>query len=335
MAWRQALLALTCTTICKVCAAPDTLQQLTELNRLGVLDSAEFERAQSRLQSMKRTGMPRLHPYLSLVESLVDDAASPTQTQNIAGSLSQLVTLKVAGMLTDEEFAAAKQVLLSQGLQATSISESTVDSQLITWEELKLHNTSDDLWTAIHGEVYNFSCFSSNPSCYSHPGGLAVIEKFAGADATVGFEEAGHQPGIAARKGLADLVIGKMAAPAISDPMLKYTSNSEEEKAPYGANPEKWAALAEKYGGGAEGKGFPPGGWRAVIGRSTWHFIHSTAGKYPKRNPTPEQEAAMRGLLYVLEQHYPCEKCRYALPDEIKQLPPMPTGNREDLSAAL
>lgn len=53
----------------------------------------------------------------------------------------------------------------------------------ISREELQKHNSADDCWLLLHGEVYDLTKFSKN-----HPGGAYIIQKYAGKDATDSFQ---------------------------------------------------------------------------------------------------------------------------------------------------
>jgi cytochrome b involved in lipid metabolism len=57
----------------------------------------------------------------------------------------------------------------------------------ISWEEVRRHDTEDDLWVVFGGHVYDVSSFAKN-----HPGGLEVLLNGAGKDMTRGFENAHH-----------------------------------------------------------------------------------------------------------------------------------------------
>ncbi|RCK64200.1 Cytochrome b2, mitochondrial [Candida viswanathii] len=54
---------------------------------------------------------------------------------------------------------------------------------LLSWEEVAKHNKKDDCWVVIHGKAYDLSGFLDE-----HPGGLGIILKYAGKDATKAFD---------------------------------------------------------------------------------------------------------------------------------------------------
>ena len=53
--------------------------------------------------------------------------------------------------------------------------------------EIEKHNTIDDLWVVIDGEVYDLSSFAAN-----HPGGQKVLLRMVGRDAKAAYDAAGH-----------------------------------------------------------------------------------------------------------------------------------------------
>jgi hypothetical protein len=62
-----------------------------------------------------------------------------------------------------------------------------IDLPVISWDEVRRHNTADDLWVVFSGHVYDLSSFAKN-----HPGGLEVLLKGVGKDLTKAFENANH-----------------------------------------------------------------------------------------------------------------------------------------------
>lgn len=69
--------------------------------------------------------------------------------------------------------------------------------------EVLKHNTKDDLWLIIHGNVYDVTKFIDE-----HPGGEEVLVDVGGTDATDAFEDIGHSED--ARETLATLKLGKL-----------------------------------------------------------------------------------------------------------------------------
>lgn len=68
----------------------------------------------------------------------------------------------------------------------------------------------------------------------------------------------------------------------------------------------------------------------ALLGRSTWTFLHTTAAYYPIKAP-PETQDNMRRLLGSLSLLYPCLPCQEDFHDKVRQHPPDVSG-REGLS---
>lgn len=286
-----------------------SMAQLSSLKSLGALSDAEHAAALVRLEGGTPAG--EAAPVLLL---------SPPANKSLAGSLAQLGALQQAGMLSDDEFAQAKAALLGGGeASGGAVAAAEYVPGSVTWEELAQHTTKDNAWVAIHDEVYDFSCFFATPDpCFVHPGGTDIILEWAGKDGTEAFAAAGHRQGIVQRKGLGEMLVGKMTTPGAG------LAEKPDSGPPYGAHPAEWAREVDGVA-----VGFPPGGWRTVIGRSTWHYLHSSAAKYPEHSPAPEQEAGMKALVTSLGALYPCEACRYALGPELESLPPIPTATRK------
>ena len=68
----------------------------------------------------------------------------------------------------------------------------------------------------------------------------------------------------------------------------------------------------------------------AVLGRSTWTFLHTTAAYYPLRAP-PDTQNNMFKLLSSLSLLYPCVPCADDFQEKVKESPPDVSG-REGLS---
>jgi cytochrome b involved in lipid metabolism len=62
-----------------------------------------------------------------------------------------------------------------------------IDLPVISWDEVRRHDTEDDLWVVFSGHVYDLSSFAKN-----HPGGLEILLRGVGKDLTKAFENANH-----------------------------------------------------------------------------------------------------------------------------------------------
>ncbi|KAL5467687.1 hypothetical protein EMCRGX_G031950 [Ephydatia muelleri] len=62
------------------------------------------------------------------------------------------------------------------------------EERIITWEEVKKHNSAKSLWVVINGKVYDVTEFAAS----EHPGGDEVLLEHAGTDSTLDFEDVGH-----------------------------------------------------------------------------------------------------------------------------------------------
>ena len=74
-----------------------------------------------------------------------------------------------------------------------------------TKEEVKKHNTKDDCWLIIKGQVYNVTEFLS-----IHPGGSSIVVSVGGQDATEYFDEL-HKPDILEEVG-SKYIIGELCS---------------------------------------------------------------------------------------------------------------------------
>lgn len=58
--------------------------------------------------------------------------------------------------------------------------DSNVQMNNFTWNEVKRHNSKNDLWIVIDGYVYDITNFQKK-----HPGGSKVVNFYSGQDASV------------------------------------------------------------------------------------------------------------------------------------------------------
>jgi cytochrome b involved in lipid metabolism len=102
---------------------------------------------------------------------------------------------------TDAESSAVSES--SQG-ETVTIDE-PAPTREITLDEVALHNTPEDCWTVVDGNVYDLSNFVS-----SHPGGQSAIQKICGIDGTETFTGKHGGQG-APNQRLSTLKIGELA----------------------------------------------------------------------------------------------------------------------------
>jgi len=68
---------------------------------------------------------------------------------------------------------------------SSSIGGSSSGTKQFSWPEIKEHNNvGHDFWIVVHGKVYNLTKYLPY-----HPGGVAILARFAGDDATTAFDE--------------------------------------------------------------------------------------------------------------------------------------------------
>ncbi|KAF4471538.1 cytochrome-b5 reductase [Fusarium albosuccineum] len=86
------------------------------------------------------------------------------------------------------------------------------DGPEFTAKEVAAHNTSEDCWMTIQGQVYDVTKY-----IHDHPGGADILVEAAGKDATIDFDNAGHSED--AFEIMADYRVGKYkGAPARGAP---------------------------------------------------------------------------------------------------------------------
>ncbi|KAM0791473.1 hypothetical protein ACM66B_005926 [Microbotryomycetes sp. NB124-2] len=72
---------------------------------------------------------------------------------------------------------------------AIGFDKAIVEHSLVERDQVAQHNSKDDLWMIINGKVYDLTSFAPN-----HPGGIKVLLKYAGKDATEEYDPI-HPPG--------------------------------------------------------------------------------------------------------------------------------------------
>ncbi|KAF5396847.1 Cytochrome b5 type B [Paragonimus heterotremus] len=110
-------------------------------------------------------------------------------------------------------------------------------SRLLSLDEVKLHNKSDDLWVVIHNKVYDLTKFACE-----HPGGNIVLEEQAGGYATEPFEDVGHSED--AREMMKQYLIGELI-PKDKENSFKFTSPFTMKSS---KNVNPWTGLLVPFG---------------------------------------------------------------------------------------
>jgi cytochrome b involved in lipid metabolism len=57
----------------------------------------------------------------------------------------------------------------------------------ISWETIRQHASAESLWVVLDGYVYDLT-----PFVHAHPGGLPILLRYAGKDASDAYRKAGH-----------------------------------------------------------------------------------------------------------------------------------------------
>ncbi|KAH8697224.1 putative mitochondrial cytochrome b2-like protein [Talaromyces proteolyticus] len=87
--------------------------------------------------------------------------------------------------------------------------------KLLSVEEIGKHNNPSDCWIVVDGQVWDFTEFHED-----HPGGSAVILKYAGRDATKAYSEA-HSPSVIKKNLPQDKFKGVLNQSTVNDEWLK------------------------------------------------------------------------------------------------------------------
>lgn len=95
---------------------------------------------------------------------------------------------------------------------------------MVDAKEVAKHNTKDDCWVILHGKAYDLTEFLPK-----HPGGQAIILKYAGQDATKAFDPI-HPPDIVNKMLSKDKHLGEVENMEESDHQAEDEDLSEEDK---------------------------------------------------------------------------------------------------------
>ncbi|ERF73412.1 hypothetical protein EPUS_08555 [Endocarpon pusillum Z07020] len=107
--------------------------------------------------------------------------------------------------ISDNLSLATDRALTGNIMMANSQHDNTNTNTItITPAQLEKHNTQQDLWVAVYGNVYNLTSFAAD-----HPGGIDVLKDCAGTDGSKTYEYAGHSA--YAMKTMQQFLVGRLA----------------------------------------------------------------------------------------------------------------------------
>lgn len=92
-------------------------------------------------------------------------------------------------------------------------------AQGITLSELAKHNSPNDAWILIHGQIYDITNFLTD-----HPGGEEILLENIGMDASLQFDSIGHSE--SAHELLNDFLIGPLTTETSKPDSLQGKNNS-------------------------------------------------------------------------------------------------------------
>jgi L-lactate dehydrogenase (cytochrome) len=134
-------------------------------------------------------------------------------------------------------------------------------SAILSAEEVSKHDRADDLWTVVDGVIYDLTTFASQ-----HPGGAAIILRYAGRDATTAYSQV-HAPSLIKGAVASSRQVGLLDSTTIpsawhEDPLAGRRIPMNKEKPPLDSliNTHDFARVAAKS--------FSP---------KTWAFVSSAA----------------------------------------------------------
>eukprot|EP01133_Synstelium_polycarpum_P010857 gene10857-12647_t len=113
-----------------------------------------------------------------------------------------------------------------------------MSEQTYTLEEIKKHNSLNDLWLIYKDDVFDVTKFVED-----HPGGEEVLKATGGADSTTDFDDVGHSE--SAKKKMMTFRIGRVAGagPRVEEPKKEKKSSTST------ATTRPAAAVAQPQGG--------------------------------------------------------------------------------------
>ena len=140
-----------------------------------------------------RRGAPRGPWIRSLQSNIVypygyrlDEMGVPSRSRGMGSAcpFPGMDGIEIEGLPTETNDGFPTGMLPLQGVQDAI----PVELPVLSWDEISRHNTVTDLWVVVDGYVYDLTRF-----VHEHPGGLAILENYAGKDATQRFHKGQHQ----------------------------------------------------------------------------------------------------------------------------------------------
>ncbi|KAK3995341.1 cytochrome b5-like heme/steroid binding domain-containing protein [Cladorrhinum sp. PSN332] len=119
----------------------------------------------------------------------------------------------------------------------------SITTTTTTAAELAKHKTAQDLWVAVHGNVYDLTSFAAD-----HPGGIDILVECAGTDASEPYDYAGH--GDDATEAMLKFRVGPLEGHRGAANARNASSSSKSSAA---GNSPKAAALTDRFGLGLLG----------------------------------------------------------------------------------
>lgn len=185
--------------------------------------------------------------FLGLAFYLITRTEKPKWTMQLAGGLASVgvigvVVLSVLVGHSGAEATWASRISTTPGETLPTPSGSPgADGSGITAAEVALHNTADDCWSVVNGNVYDLTSYISR-----HPGGPAVLKGICGKDGTNAFTGQ-HQGQSRPQADLSSLLVGPLSAgvpaPGASSGTSTNTALTSDEVLKHNSGQDCWSVI--------------------------------------------------------------------------------------------
>jgi cytochrome b involved in lipid metabolism len=142
---------------------------------------------------------------LGLAFFFLNKSTKPKWILQLAGALSTVAVVGVVILSVLVGHSGAEATWKNRIAAPTPSAIATADSA-ISFAEVQKHNSANDCWTVIKGQVYNLTSYVNN-----HPGGASFIEAICGFDGTASFK-AQHASASMPNDVLAGFAIGPLVS---------------------------------------------------------------------------------------------------------------------------